>query len=169
MDVNETIVQAWLETKGFLVRGRLRYDMSGGNWGSVSDIDLIAYNPKTDQRVAVLVTAWLTQNISPSYIKSDKPIGKKLTNFCSVEASKALEDALCNTPGIKYQRWLILGKYSKEAELAIRTGFPHIDEIIPFRQVMQELVKFIKNGNASLPHESEALETIRALHWCQLI
>ncbi len=166
MDVNETIVQAWLETKEFFVRGRLKYDLSGGSWGSVSDIDLIAYNPKTNQRVAVLVTAWLTQNISPSYIKPDKPIGKKLSNFCSTAASQALGNSFGSNI---YERWLVLGRYSSQAEKTIRTSFPSINNILPFRQVMEELVFFVKSGNASLPHESEALETIRALHLCNLI
>ena len=56
MDVNETIVGAWLDTKGFFVRKRLKYDLSvAKDWSSVSDVDLLGYNPNGGTRVAALV------------------------------------------------------------------------------------------------------------------
>lgn len=168
MDVNETIVQAWLETKDYLVRRRLRYDLSAGSWSSVSDVDLLAYSPKKDERLAVLITAWMTQRISPSHLKPGGIISKKLSNFLSPQADKAIRAELNPPAGKNYERWFVVGKVSPAAEAAIVSGFPGI-KVITFDIVMQELVNWIKNDQLYLPHESETLQTIRALVWTKLL
>ncbi len=167
MDVNEAIVQTWLETKGFLVRRRVRYDLSKGKWSSVSDVDLLAYNPKTGKRVAVLVTAWMTQTISLSHVKVDGAIGKKRKNFMSPEASTKLRAELNVSSDKDYERWWVLSPVSHEARAQIE-GSSEI-KVVEFGEVMRELVGWVRDDNLYLPHESEALQTIRALEWSKLL
>ncbi len=57
MDTNEQIVRAWLETQGFLVKSRLRYEMTSGKYKGMSDIDLIAHRLHDGKRIAVDITA----------------------------------------------------------------------------------------------------------------
>lgn len=171
MDVNETIVEAWLESSGFLVRRRLRYDLSGGAWSSVSDIDLLAYDPVKNKRIAVLVTAWMTQSISPSYFKAGTPLHSKLTHFSSPPASEAIRSAFGVSSDQKFERWFVvgrLGSHSKEAVANICQSFS-ITRVVEFQEVMVDLVEYVKSQATWLPQESEALQTIRALVWSHLL
>ena len=70
MDINEQIVRSWLETQGFLVKSRLRYEMTSGKYKGWSDIDLIANRLHDGKKVAVDITAWMTQYISLSYVRN---------------------------------------------------------------------------------------------------
>lgn len=171
MDVNETIIRAWLESKGFLVRSRLRYDLSpSGDWSSASDIDLIGHNPKTGQNVAVLITAWMTQTIAPSQFNVGKPIRKKLENFSSPAAQAAIRKALGIRKGKKWWRWFVVSRVSPTSKAQVETLCkPYVDKVFEFREVMEDLVNYVRATELYFPHESEALQTIRALLWCKLI
>ena len=167
MDVNETIVAAWLESKDFFVRKRLRYDLSGGPWSSVSDVDLLGYNPNGPTRVAALVTAWMTQNITPSHIKKGGVLSHALKNFSGPEASRKIQEAFnVSNDGDFHRRWVVgrLGSRTRSQVQATCQSL-RIVRVIEFREVLTDLVQFVKKDSKYLPHESEALQTIRALEW----
>ena len=169
MDVNETIVAAWMESKEYFIRKRLKYDLSGGTWSSVSDVDVLGYRPNDDHRVAVLVSAWMTMPVSPSFLKKGKRLHSALSNFVSTEATTAMTEVF-GTSDQPIERWLVLGRIgSQSRELVLeRCREFSIAQVFEFREVLEDSIEFERDNHWS-PHASEVLQTIRALKWTELL
>lgn len=183
MDINEQIVRAWLEIQGFLVKGRLKYKVTRPviyrSKGEVkhtgwSDIDLIAYRWRDQKRVAVDISAWMTQYISLSYVTEGRgglhvSSYQRLFKSSSPEARSALRQEFGVHDDNEYEIWLVVSflaptqKEQVEAEC-----LKHVDRVIEFREIMNELVDYIKR-DPKLPREAEALQTIRALVLCKIL
>ena len=172
MDVNETIVGTWLEAKGFFVRQRLKYDLSGAkDWSSVSDVDLLGYNPNGATRVAALVTAWMTQSITPSHIKTGGVLSHALRNFLGPEATSEIKKVFDVSDEKDFQRWWVVGRLGSRTRSDVQATCQSLGivRVIEFREVVTDLVQFVKDDAKYLPHESEALQIIRALVWNGLL
>ena len=168
MDVNETIVGAWLESKGYFLRRRLKYDLSNErNWSSASDVDLLAYNPEDNHRVAVMVTAWMTIGITPSHIKPGGRLRKTFNNFKSKWAEEAISDAFKLSDGESFDRWWVVGKLGADSKKQVQVECEKlsVSKVFEFERVFEDLIGFISQGNRWFPHESETLQVLRALHW----
>ncbi len=170
MDNNEQIVRVWLETQGFLVQNRTKYKVSRGSSSGWSDIDLIAYKPSDGKRVAVDVTAWMTEKIRFSYVSnSANGTYKRLHNITSNEARSAIRQAFGVKSDDEYEIWHIVSFISDAQRKQVEEEIlKYVNRVIEFPDIMKNLVEYIKN-NRNVTQESEALHTIRALVLCKLI
>jgi signal peptidase I len=71
MDISEQIIRGWLEIQGFLVQSRIRYKVYSERSAGWSDIDMIGYRVKDHKRVAVDISAWMTEYITLSYVTKE--------------------------------------------------------------------------------------------------
>jgi len=166
VDINEEIVRAWLETQGFLVKSRLRYKVTRG-W---SDIDLIAYRLHDGKRVAVDISAWMTEYISLSYVTDEKS-GSYYRLFKS--SLPAARSALRQEFGVQYDNqyeiWLVVSFLApKQREQVMVECLKHVDRVIEFTEIMKDLVEHIRK-EPNPTQESGALQTIRALVLCEIL
>ncbi len=166
MDVNEQIVRAWLEMHNYLVKSRLRYKVNRG-W---SDIDLIAYQLHDRKHVAVDISAWMTENITLSYVKDPKSdLFYRLFKSNSAEARAAIRKEFGVHNDNQYELWLVVSYLSPtQREQVLTECQKHVDRVIEFPEIMKDLVKYVKD-NSNMTHESEALQTIRALVLCEIL
>jgi hypothetical protein len=170
MDLNEQIVRSWLEIKGFLVKGRLKFKVTKGKSPGWSDIDLIAYRLHDNKRVALDISAWMTERISLSYINNpDSKIWYRLLKISLPEAKSAIRECFGVHNDEQYETWLVLSSISKvQRQKVLEEFFKYVDRVVEFREIMQDLVNYIKE-NPNISQENEALQTIRALVLCELI
>ena len=188
MDINEQIVRSWLEIQGFLVKSRLRYKVirpifhlgtrTGDKWKKVkyagwSDIDLIGYRRHDGRRVAVDISAWMTEYISLSYVtKTQNKFNElyyRLFKSCSPEARSALRQEFGVHDDNEYEIWLVVSFLAPTQKEQVKAEcLKHVDRIIEFKEIMNELVDYIK-CDPKLPQEAEALQTIRALVLCKIL
>jgi hypothetical protein len=169
MDINEEIVRAWLQEQGFLVRGRLKFLVRGQRKSSGwSDIDLIGYRLSDRKCVAVDISAWMAETISLSYL-NDPNTRHRLLKISKPEARKAIRDYLGFARDNQYEIWLVVSFISKRQHNQITKELSkHVDRIIEFPEIMNDLVKIIKE-NPTKTREEESLQTIRALVLCDLL
>ena len=169
MDVNESIVAAWLEIQGFLVRKRVLVDLSKKeDWSSAGDVDIVGWRPTQPARVAVMVTAWMTQNVTPSDMTTGQLYGT-LNNFVSDESDRAIRHVLGDLDDNDYQRWWVVGRLGNRSRDEVKDRALHdygIVRVFEFKEIMAKMVLFVKYEHKWLPHESESLQTLRALEWC---
>lgn len=185
MDINEQIVRAWLEIQGFLVKGRLRYKVTRpviylySSKGEVkhtgwSDIDLIAYRWGDQKRVAVDISAWMTKYISISDVTEGRGTlhassYERLFKSSSLEARSALRQEFGVHDDDQYEIWLVVSFLAPTQKEQVKAEcLKHVDRVIEFREIMNELVDYIKR-DPKLPQEAEALQTIRALVLCKIL
>ena len=189
MDINEQIVRSWLEIQGFLVKSRLRYKVirpifhlgtrTGDKWkkvkyGGWSDIDLIGYRWHDGRRVAVDISAWMTEYISLSYVTEGRggvhaSSYERLFKSCSPEARSALRQEFGVHDDNEYEIWLVVSFLAPTQKERVKAEcLKHVDRIIEFKEIMNELVDYIK-CDPKLPQEAEALQTIRALVLCKIL
>jgi predicted RecB family endonuclease len=164
MDINEQIVRSWLETQGFLVKSRLRYKITKGKYTGWGDIDLIAIRLHDGKRVAIDITAWMTEYISLSYV-TDPKSGSYYRLFKSSfpEARAAVRQELGVHNDKQYEIWLVVSYLAPTQKEQVRAEcLKHVDRVIEFPQIMKELVDYIRS-NSKPSQETEALQTIRAL------
>ena len=166
MDVNEQIVRAWLETQNFLVKSRLRYKVNRG-W---SDIDLIALRLHDSKRVAVDISAWMTESITFSYVKDPKSdTFYRLFKSSSKDARSAIREEFGVHYDNQYELWLVVSYVSRtQREQVLTECLKYVDRVIEFPEIMKYLVNFI-NDNPNRTYDSEALQTIRALVLCGVL
>ena len=170
MDINEQIVRAWLEIQGFLVKSRLRYEMTSGKYKGWSDIDLIAYRLHDGKKVAVDISAWMTQNISLSKVTKEEGYQYyRLFKSSLPEARSAIRREFGVHNDNQYEIWLVVSYLSpKQKEQVEAECLKYVDRVIEFPEIMNALVEYIK-GNSGPTQESEALQTIRALVLCEIL
>ena len=164
MDINEQIVRSWLETQGFLVKSRLKYEVTSGKYKGVSDIDLIAHRLHDGRRVAVDITAWMTQYISLSYVRNPSHYAYyRLFKSSFPEARAAIRKEFGVHNDKQYEIWLVLSYLAPTQRKQVEVQcLKHVDRVIEFPTIMRELVDYIKK-NPGPSQETEALQTIRAL------
>ena len=170
MDTNEQIVRAWLEIQGFLVKSRLRYKVSRGKSAGWSDIDLLAYRLHDGKRVAVDISAWMTEDISLSYVNDpNKDSYYRLFKSCFSEAREAIRNEFGVKYDSQYEIWLIVSFIAeKQREQVMEACLKQVSRVIEFPEIMKDLIAYIKKS-PNQTQETEALQTIRALVLCELI
>jgi len=170
MDINEEIVRAWLETQGFLVKSRLKYEITSGKYKGISDVDLIAYRLHDNKRVAVDITAWMTQYISLSYVtKPNHYAYYRLFKSSFPEARAAIRKEFGVHSDSQYEIWLVVSYLAPTQKDKVEAEcLKHVDHVVEFPTIMGELVDYIKR-NPGPPQETEALQTIRALVQCEVL
>ena len=118
MDNNEQIVRTWLESKGFLVQSRIKYKAHSGENAGWSDIDLIAYNPSENKKVAVDVTAWITEKIRFSYvINPTSGTYKRLHKINSSQARSTIRKLFNAQNDNEYEIWHVVSFISMHKEI----------------------------------------------------
>ena len=170
MDINEQIVRVWLETQGFLVKSRLRYEMTSGKYKGISDIDLIAHRLHDGKRIAVDITAWMTQYISLSKVTNPNHYAYyRLFKSSFPEARAAIRQEFGVHNDKQYQIWLVVSYLSPTQKEKVKAEcLKHVDRVIEFPVIMKELVDYVKQ-NPGPTQETEALQTIRALVWSEIL
>ena len=170
MDINEQIVRAWFETQGFLVRSRLRYKVTRGKYTGWSDVDLIAYRLHDGKRVAVDITAWMTEYISLSYV-TDPESGSYYRLFKSSfpEARAAIRKEFGVDNDNQYEIWLVTSYLAPTQRDRVQAEcLKHVDCVVEFPKIMKDLVEYIKQAPGPA-QETEALQTIRALVLSEIV
>lgn len=170
MDTNEQIVRSWLEIKGYLVKSRLKYKVARGKYSGWSDIDLIAYRQHDGKRVAVDISAWMTESISLSYVTNkESDLFYSLFKSSSPEARSAIRQEFGVHDDKQYEIWLVLSFLAPTQREKVRAEcLKHVDRVIEFPGIMRDLVEYVKN-NPNPTQETEALQTIRALVLCEIL
>lgn len=170
MDNNEQIVRTWLETQGFLVLNRLKYKVSKGGSSGWSDIDLIAYRPSDNKKVAVDVTAWMTEKIRFSYVNNPTSgTYKRIHNISSSVARSAIREAFSAESDGDYEIWHVVSFISDaQREQVLTECHKYVNRVIEFPEIMRDLIEYVKK-NANITQESESLHTIRALFLCHFL
>ncbi len=164
MDINEQIVRAWLETQGFLVKSRLRYKVTRGKYTGWGDIDLIAYRLHDGKRVAVDITAWMTEYISLSYVTNPESNSYyRLFKSSFPEARSAIRQEFGVQYDNQYEIWLVVSYLAPTQKEEVKAEcLKHVDHVAEFPEIMKDLVDYIRR-NPNPTQEAEALQTIRAL------
>lgn len=164
MDINEQIVRAWLETQGFLVKSRLRYKITSGKYTGWGDIDLIAYRLHDGKRIAVDITAWMTEYISLSYVTNPESNSYyRLFKSSFPEARSAIRQEFGVQYDNQYEIWLVVSYLAPTQKDKVKAEcLKHVNHVVEFPEIMQSLVDYIKS-NPNPTQEAEALQTIRAL------
>lgn len=163
MDINEQIGRAWFEIQGFLVKSRLRYQVTKGKYKGWSDIDLIAYRHHDGKKVAVDITAWMTEYISLSYVTDSKsgPYYRLFSSFPEARSAIRQEFGVHNDK--QYEIWLVVSYLAPTQKEQVEAEcLKHVNRVIEFPTIMRELVDYIKQAPGP-DQETEALQTIRAL------
>ena len=170
MDINEQIVRSWLEIQGFLVKSRLRYKVTRGKYTGWSDIDLIAYRLHDGKRVAVDITAWMTEYISLSYVTDSESVSYyRLFKSGLPEARSAIRQEFGVHNDNQYEIWLVVSYLAPtQREQVMVECLKHVDRVIEFTEIMKDLVEHIKK-EPNPTQETEALQTIRALVLCEIL
>ncbi len=170
MDNNEQIVRIWLETKGFLVHNRLKYKVAREQSSGWSDIDLLAYRPTDNKRVAIDVTAWMTEKITLSYVNNpSNGTYQRLHNITSSVARSAIRSAFGVANDNEYEIWHVVSFISEnQKDQVMNECLRYVNRIVEFPEIMRDLVAYIRN-NPNINQESETLQTIRALILCGLM
>ena len=148
MDINEQIVRSWLEIQRFLVKSRLRYKVTKEKGVGWSDIDLIANRLHDGKKVAVDITAWMTEYISLAYV-TDPGIGSYYRLFKSSfpEARSALRQEFGVHYDNQYEIWLVVSFLAPTQKEQVRAEcLKHVDRLIEFTEIMTELVDYIKRN-----------------------
>lgn len=148
VEVNEEIVCKWLEeVKGFFVVTDVKYRVPRG-W---SDIDIIAYNPITNDVWVLEVKGWHTETIYPSYARYVEPLNP--TSLAEIR------NKLGNR---KFKRVLVVSELSVKSRNKTLQAFKQkgIDDIVEFDKILQELIDTI---DVHKSYDSEVLQTLRLL------
>ena len=170
MDINEQIVRSWLETQGFLVKSRLKYEMTSGKYKGWSDIDLIANRLNDGKKVAVDITAWMTQYISLSKVTNPSHYAYyRLFKSSFPEARAAIRQEFGVHNDKQYQIWLVVSYLSPTQKEKVQAEcLKHVDRVIEFPVIMKELVDYVRQ-NLGPAQETEALQSTRALIWSEIL
>ena len=144
MDINEQIVRAWLEIQGFLVQSRIRYKIYSGGSAGWSDIDLIGFRMKDHKRVAVDISAWMTYNITLSFVtKEDSNAYYRLFKSSFPEARDAIRKAFGVNSDDQYKLWLVVSYISPKQRADVEAAcLKHVDRVVEFPTIMKELVPY---------------------------
>ena len=170
MDISEQIVRAWLEINEFLVQRRIRYKIYSGGSAGWSDIDLIGYRVRDHKRVAVDISAWMTENITLSYVTNKKSnTYYRLFKSSSPEARATIRKAFGVNSDDQYELWLVVSYIGPKQRADVEAQcLKHVNRVVEFPTIMKELVDHVKN-DPNPPRETEVLQTIRALMLCDIL
>ncbi len=170
MDINEQIVRAWLEIQGFLVKSRVRYKITTEKSAGWGDIDIAAYRLHDGKRVGVDISAWMTEDISLSYVTNpNSNTYYRLFKSSFPEARAALRKEFGVHHDKQYEIWLVLSFLAKtQRDQVMAECLKHVDHVVEFPEIMKDLVDYIKR-DPNPTQEMEALQTIRALVLCHLV
>lgn len=147
MDVNEEIVRAWLQEQGFLVKGRLKFKVKGERKSSgYTDVDLIGLNLHSGMKVAVDISAWMTETISMSYLE-DATTKYRLFKMTYPEARKSIKDCLGIAYDNQYESWLVVSRISERQRDKVEQRIKEngIDRVIEFKEILTDLIHKIKD------------------------
>jgi hypothetical protein len=138
MDANEQIVRIWLETQGFLVQEKLKYKITGGRSSGWGDINLLAYHPASNKRVAIDVTAWMTEKITLFYVNPGGDTHKRLSTITSSEARAAIRQAFGVTSDNQYEIWHVVSFISdNQREQVMNECLKYVNKVVDFPEIMR--------------------------------
>ena len=142
-DVNEELVRVYFEQRGFLVLSNKLYVVKKEKGSGYGDIDLMVYNPNTEDRGIVQVKGWHTTTITKStLIKNEDRI------FSSLLSEGAINCAREFFGTGNFKKILVIPPFSKkdetrkEAEEFIKSK--GIDEVITFPEIFEFLIRKIE-------------------------
>jgi len=137
-DVNEIIAKQYYESKGYLVRTNLMYKVKREKGTGDSDIDLVMYNPGTNDRIIAEVKGWYGTRLTPSYVKE---YDKSLFGFVSEEALNVAKNIFGND---SFRKILIITEFPAREDVkreVINTIKSRgVDEIKLFKDILKELI-----------------------------
>jgi hypothetical protein len=164
-DVNELIVQQWLELQGKVCTTNFTFWTTRRRIGGTSDIDIVAFDPRPGQsRWSVYeVKGWHSEVMGPATLKDPK-LEWRIFHFTSDEAKSALKEYTRALPeDIEYV--LVVSKLPKskeKREAAIKICKEKgVDRVIEFKDVLKDVIEKIEK-NKNYGH-SEFLQTLRLL------
>lgn len=139
----------------------------GTGW---SDIDLIANRLHDGKKVAVDISAWMTEYISLSYVSNAKSDPYyRLFKSSFPEARSALRQEFGVHYDNQYEIWLVVSFVApRQREQVKAECLNHVDRVIEFTEIMKDLVGHIRS-NPNPTQETEVLQTIRALVLCEIL
>ena len=142
-DVNEELVKTYFEQKGFLVLSNKLYVIKKEKGKGYGDIDLMIYNPTTDERGIVQVKGWHTTTFTKSVLEN-----KKDEIFNSLIGEGVINCARQFFGTGNFKKILVLSFFSKkeglEKEAREYIKSMGIDEIITFAEVFKFIINRIE-------------------------
>lgn len=142
-DVNEELVRIYFEQRGFLVLSNKLYVVKKEKGTGKGDIDLLVYNPNTEERAIIQVKGWHTTVMTKSMLMS-----KEKEIFSSLLSEGVINCAREVFGSGKFKKILVISPFSKkdktrkEAEEFIKSK--GIDEVITFPEIFEFLIKKIE-------------------------
>lgn len=161
-DVNEEIVKAYYEARGYIVKTNQYFKKNRG----ASDIDLIIYHPKNKDKAIISVKGWHNESLTRKTIKSERWAGANREDLgLGKEAEKVAEDFLGTS---KFRKILVFSRigdkdyHTFKKELAKKFGS---DEVMDFPHIIKELIEDAVIGVDTQRNykDSEFLQTLRLL------
>jgi hypothetical protein len=162
-DVNEEIVKAYFEAKGYIVKTNHYFKKNKG----ASDIDLVIYHPKTKDKAIVSVKGWHNDSFKNDNIQEGKQWGH--LNDEKLGLGKQAEESAKSFFGdSEFKRILVFSNIQDEnyesfrKKVAERFSF---DEVIDFPHIIKELIEDPEIGVKTQRNykDSEFLQTLRLL------
>lgn len=155
-EVNEDIVRTYFESKGFFTISNVKFMKEAKETGKKSsgrgDIDILGFNPKTDEGIAVEIKGWHTEKFTRGY-ENRKPI---ISYFSSIGLIKKTAKKFLGDHKLKLI--LVVPRPSNDFKnIAKERG---VDEIIGFKEILSELLDNIK---IEFPYTNETEQMLRLL------
>lgn len=158
-DVNEELVRVYFEKRGFLVLTNKSYIIKKEKGTGYGDIDLLVFNPTTEERAIVQVKGWHTTTFTKNtFIKDEKKIFSSLLGEGAINCAHEFF-------GIgKFKKILIVPAFSTvektkiEAQEYLKSKGV---EFITFSEIFEFLVR--KIDTKRYHNDSEILYTIAKL------
>ena len=119
-EFNETLVRRYFELDGYLVRTNVRYPVPNG----YSDVDLVGFNPRTGDAVAVEVKGWHNEPLTMGTFTS----WPNLLNFANDAATAAIRSILGER---SFRRILVVSRLGSGSSDPVRAYLSqrHVDVI----------------------------------------
>jgi len=156
----ELIVKKYFELKGYFVQTNVKYKVKN----VYSDIDLVIYHPKKNEKAIVEVKSWFSyQKFTPSIAENEN-----LYSFLSKEAIDEAKVVLnCQNP-TEIKKYFVVHefgpKYPEETrEIMKKKGV----EIIEFRDILKTIIE--KTDDSQDYGDNEIQQLIRIMKYYDLI
>lgn len=149
-EFNETLVRRYFELDGYLVRTNVRYPVPNG----YSDVDLVGFNPRTGDAVAVEVKGWHNEPLTMGTFTS----WPNLLNFANDAATAAIRSILGER---SFRRILVVSRLGSGSSDPVRAYLSqrHVD-VIDFPAV---LTRLMADANTNKNADSDAEHLLRLL------
>ena len=131
---------------------------------------MIGYRVRDHKRVAVDISAWMTEYITLLYVTNENSNSYyRLFKSSSQEARNAIRRAFGVNSDDQYELWLVVSFIGPKQKSDVEAEcLKHVNRVIEFPTIMEDLVGYIKK-DPNPPQETEALQTIRALVLCEML